>query len=426
MTFEEHLKKYLPKDEINKLMDSFSESEKKAIYLNTTKMSEETLFKLFPNLTKHPVVKNGYLFDHNEYKFGKKVYHEQGAYYIQEPSAMIVASLLDAKPDDVVLDLCGAPGGKTVQTSLKMKGEGLIIANDLSKNRANILLSNVERMGLGNVVVTSLDFNKQKDKFSNYFDKIILDAPCSGSGMFRKSQEMKADWTYEKVIKNAAIQKDLILMCYQMLKEGGTMIYSTCSYSFEEDEEVVKYLLEKTDAKLVNIPKIAGEFRSNELYAAIHLFPSHFDGEGHFICLISKPGNKTTKKLLKNTINRTYSTKGGEKENQFFVLNTELPRNFTDLCLRPGLFKESKLNNGKIIPSHHYSHFANSDKSISLNKEETIKYLKGESLNKKHPDGYFIVSYNNVNLGMVHSVNGTLKNLYPKGLRFNASITESF
>lgn len=425
MDFQTHLKKYLNDTEINSLIASFENEEKKAIYLNSSKMDEETLLSLFPNLKKHPVVPNGFLFGKNEYQLGKKIYHEQGAYYIQEPSAMLVAHILNANKNDIVLDLCAAPGGKTIQTALKMENEGMIIANDLSKSRANVLLSNIERLGISNTVVTSLDFSTQKDRFPNYFDKIILDAPCSGSGMFRKSEEMKKDWTYEKVLKNSAIQKDLILMCYSMLKEGGTMVYSTCSYSYEEDEEIIEYLLEKTTAKLEYIEKIPGEFRSKKYPETIHLFPSNFDGEGHYIALIKKPGNLTKNSFEKIEVKRNVKTKGNVNEIQSFILNHTLPEKFINLSLRPGLFKSSKIGD-KEIPSHHNCHVQNSSNSIKLSKEETIKYLRGESINKKYPDGYYNVAYLDINLGVVHSVNGVLKNLYPKGLRINADIETSF
>lgn len=425
MDFEKHLEKYLDKEEINKLIESFDEDEKKAIYLNKYKMNEETLLSLFPNLKKHPVVENGYLFDKNEYALGKKIYHEQGAYYIQEPSAMLVANFLDPKPNEIILDLCAAPGGKTVQTALKMENTGLLIANDLSKSRANILLSNIERMGITNTVVTSLDFKAHYAKFIGFFDKIILDAPCSGSGMFRKSDEMGKDWTYEKVLKNAAIQKDLILMCYKMLKAGGTMVYSTCSYSYEEDEEVLDYLLSNTDAKLIEIPHFKGELRFKSHKEAVHLLPSRFPGEGHFISLIKKPGtiSKTTLKPIE--IKRTLESKGSSKEVAAYLCPSSLPNHFEDLALRPGLLKETQIND-KVIPSHHLSHALNSDKSISLTKEEVIKYLKGETINKKHPDGYFFVEYLGINIGVVYCINNILKNYYPKGLRFNPDINLSF
>ena len=424
MDFEKSLSKYLNQDETNQLVASFSDKEKKAIYLNENKLSKVKLLQLFPNLKPHPVVPSGFLYDKNEYELGKSIYHELGAYYIQEPSAMLVAHFLDAKPGEVVLDLCAAPGGKTVQTALKMQNQGLLIANDLSKSRANVLLSNVERMGLSNVVVTSLDFKNHYQKFANYFDKIILDAPCSGSGMFRKSEEMKNDWTFEKVLKNASIQKELILMCYSMLKEGGMMVYSTCSYSFEEDEEVIEFLLQNSDAKLEKIPSFEGEFRSPKFKESVHLFPSHFEGEGHYIALIKKTGVLHSSKISPIEINRIIQGKGNSKEIQKFLCPNKLPQNFDELALRPGLFLGSQIND-KFVPSHHRSHVENADGSIELNKEETQKYLRGETINKKCPNGYHFVSFQGINLGVVYSLNGVLKNYYPKGLR-NSSVDFGF
>ena len=425
MDFKTHLNKYLSEDEINSLISSFSNEEKKAIYLNNVKMSDNKLLSLFPNLKPHPVVPNGYLYDKNEYELGKKIYHDLGAYYIQEPSAMLVAHFLDAKPGERVLDLCAAPGGKTIQTALKMQNEGLIIANDLSKSRANILLSNIERLGISNTVVTSYDFKKFYKDFQGFFDKIILDAPCSGSGMFRKSEEMKKDWTYEKVLKNAAIQKELILMAYSMLKEGGTLVYSTCSYSFEEDEEVIEYLLENSDAKLENIPSFKGEFRSIKYKESVHLFPSRFEGEGHYIALIKKPGLLQSSKLRPTCLLKPVDGKGKSKESHFFKLNDTLDNSFVSHALRPGLFYEIRLGD-KTIPTHHLSHVKDASKSIELTKEETVKYLKGETLNKKCPNGYHFVSFQGMNLGVIYSTNGILKNYYPKGLRFSASVDFNF
>ena len=338
---------------------------------------------------------------------------------------MLVSYLLNPTKDDFVLDLCAAPGGKTIQTALKMNNEGMIIANDLSKSRTNILLSNIERLGIRNTIVTSLDFSKQSNKFQNYFDKIILDAPCSGSGMFRKSDGMKLDWTYEKVLKNAEIQKELILMCYNMLKKGGTLIYSTCSYSFEEDEEVIEHLLKNTDAILIPVPSFLGEYRSKKYPETVHLFPNLFEGEGHYISLIKKPGEILKSKLNSCKILRTSSTRGGIKETNEFIMPSTLPHNFEDLCIRPGLFTTTKIGNKQIM-SHHYSHVLDSSGSIELTKEELIKYLKGETINKKYQDGFYPVSYLGMNIGVVHSLNGTLKNLYPKGLRINADIASSF
>lgn len=426
MDFKTHLKKYLNDDEIDSLISSFSSKEHKGFYLNEKKMSKETLLKLFPNIKPHPIVPNGYLFDQDEYKLGKLVYHELGAYYIQDPSAMLVAHFLEPKPHQKILDMCAAPGGKSVMTSLLMKNEGQLVANDLSKSRANILLQNIERMGLGNVVVTSYDLSKFSKELEGQFDGVILDAPCSGSGMFRKMQEMKDDWTYEKVLKNAAIQKELILLAYSFLKEGGTLIYSTCSYSYEEDEEVIAHLIEKTDAKLEYIEDFTGFYRSPKFKETIHLFPSKFVGEGHYIAKIKKPGKLTMNKDEIYEISRQQISKGNSKVIDTFSLNKKLPEKVLNYALRPGLFLGSKMND-KFIPSHHYSHYQNSTDSIELNKEETIRYMRGESLIKNNlSQGYHFVSYLGMNLGVVHVVGSTLKNLYPKGLRKSFDIDDSF
>jgi len=425
MDFAKHLEKYLTKNEIDELISSFDEKEHKGVYLNTKKMSDETFVSLFPNVTKHPFVEHAYLYNQEQYDLGKKVYHEQGAYYIQDPSAAIVASLLPLNGTERVLDLCAAPGGKTVQASLRLGSNGILVSNDLSKSRATTLLQNVERMGLDNVVVTSLDFSKIANRYENYFDVIILDAPCSGSGMFRKNEEMKSDWTYEKVLKYSAIQKDLILMAYSMLKEGGTLVYSTCSYSYEEDEEVVQYLLEKTPAKLKQIPEITGNFRSKIYPETIHLFPNLFPGEGHYIALIKKPGILSQNKVQKCEVRRQSLTKGQAKEVQIFELSNSLDERLVELSLRPGLFVKSIIDK-KQIPSHHYSHASSFEKSIELNKVEVVEYLKGNQIRKNNPEGYYFVSYLDMNIGVVHSVNGMLKNLYPKGLRVCAKIDDSF
>ena len=426
MDFKEHLKKYLSDEEIDNLISSFSLKENKGFYLNEKKMSKETLLKLFPNVKAHPIVPNGYLFDQDEYKLGKLIYHELGAYYIQDPSAMLVAHYLEPKQNQMILDMCAAPGGKSVMTSLLMNDSGLLLANDLSTSRANILLQNVERMGLGNVVVTSYDLNKFKNELKGQFDGIILDAPCSGSGMFRKMNEMKEDWTYEKVLKNAKIQKDLILLAYSFLKEGGTLMYSTCSYSYEEDEEVIEHLLSNSDAKLEYIEDFVGFYRSKKYKETIHLFPSKFVGEGHYIAKIKKPGKLNENEMEKVELSLKENSKGNSKVINHFILNQKLNEKILKFALRPGLFLGSEIGD-KFIPSHHYSHYVDSIESIELDKNEAIHFIKGESLIKNNLEtGYQFVSYLGMNIGVAHIVGSTLKNLYPKGLRKSLDIDDSF
>ena len=165
--------------------------------------------------------------------------------------------------------------------------------------------------------------------------------------------------------------------------------------------------------------------RSPKFKETVHLFPSHFEGEGHYIALIKKPGVLRSSKITPFEISRIVQSKGNSKEIQKFLVPSKLPQNFEDLALRPGLFLGTQIND-KFVPSHHYCHCAISDNSIELTKEEVVKYLKGETLNKKCPNGYHFVSYMGMNLGVVYSVNGILKNYYPKGLRLNASVDFNF
>ena len=296
MDFVEHLKKYLSSNEIDELISSFNDEDEHALLLNTEKISPESFINMYPNVIPHPIVKNGYLYNKDEYPFGKNYMHDAGVYYLQEPSAMIVASLLNPNENDIVLDMCAAPGGKTIQSSLLMKNEGLIIANDLSYTRAKALSSNVERMGRKNIIVTSIDLHKLNNSYKGKFTKIILDAPCSGSGMFRKDPKFIQDWTYEKVLKCSQTQKELIDLAFEFLKEDGILVYSTCSYSYEENEEIIKYALDKYQ-DLEILPIQDNNYFKSYQNLGIHLFPSYFKGEGHYICLLHKKGKSIPSSL---------------------------------------------------------------------------------------------------------------------------------
>ena len=276
MNFLDHLKTYLSDEEIAKLESSLSLPSKHALLLNEEKMNKETLLSIYPNLEKHPIIPNAFIYDKNELDLGKSIYHELGCFYLQEPSAMLPAYLLSPKEGDLVLDLCAAPGGKSMQASLLMHNKGLIISNDISKQRAFAISENAERLGRGNLLIINNDFSRISNKFLSTFDKIILDAPCSGSGMFIKESKMIDDWSMQKVYKNTEIQKSLILMAYNMLKPGGKMVYSTCSFSYEEDEEVIDYLLENSNAVLEEIPSNELFYISKNNGHGIHIFPFLF------------------------------------------------------------------------------------------------------------------------------------------------------
>ena len=417
MDFKSHLLKYLKKDEIDRLMNSLTENDRHAVLLNPHKMNDNTFVQLFPHVIPHPLVKHAYLYDKNEYELGKTVEHELGAFYLQEPSAMVVSSLLDFQTGDLVLDLCAAPGGKTVQASFLMDGAGLIVANDIAHNRAMAIKENVERLGLGNVLIISNDFSKIYHKYENIFDKIILDAPCSGSGMFRKDKRFKEDWTYAKVLKNQALQKELILMAYQMLKPGGVLSYSTCSFSYEEDEKIITYLLENTDASICPISMRACFYQSPSKIG-VHLLPYLFPGEGHYICHINKP-------------NILYHNQ--QKNKLFFYKDQTIP--FCPLVLKYGDFlfgisekfdvsslsvirygvKIGEIKNNIIKYDVHYARYLS---SFSLEKEidddSLMKYRHGDSLSLPMEKGFVLLKYHSLSVDMAKSDGRIIKNRYPK------------
>ena len=426
MTFEEHLEKYLSKNEINSLLSSLEGKSKKSIIINTNKIDDDFILSKFPLLTPHPIVKHCYIYEEDTYQLGKHIYFEQGLYYIFEPCSSLVNHFLEAKEEDVVLDLCAAPGGKTSHLAILKNNKGIIVSNEISKERSLVLSSNIERMGFNNVIVTNNTVDDFK-VFENSFDRIILDSPCSGSGMFRKESKMKEDWSYGKVISLSKLQKELIIKAYSLLKPGGTLVYSTCSFSYEEDEEVIKYLLANTNAILSEIEDHPLYYKSKEKIG-IHLFPHLFPGEGHYICKIERPFDPTI-----NLINRKI-----KESNKFddikkicqvdgYIYNFEniyylLPEYFDFKKLkiiRGGLKLGTKEKYGFEFDhalSHYLSSFTN---ELELNEQELLSYIQGNSINKNHKEGLLLIKYHNNSLGFAKSIKGRINNKYPKGLRKN-------
>ncbi|MFA5421527.1 MAG: hypothetical protein WC344_01860 [Bacilli bacterium] len=425
MDFAAHLHAHFPKEIVDQIILSLGNPRTYCLLLNTNKISGREFNGRFPNIRPHPLVVNGYLYDKKEDDFGKHYLHDLGAYYIQEPAAMSVVALLSVRPGDFVLDLCAAPGGKTAQASISTGDEGLVIANDISHSRALILSQNIERLGLANVVVTNNDFAKLYGGYLDTFDKIILDAPCSGSGMFRKDEKMMKDWTYNKVIACQKEQLNLISLAYSMLKPGGSLAYSTCSFSKEENEDIIGHLLASSDAYLEKISNTNALYESPVLENAYYFLPSHFDGEGQFIALIHKPGALTKTKYQKiayrgklNKILEGYNlTKRANIEiaNSLYSLNYYLPINKLNI-IRYGVRAFDDIDR-KPKPNHHLAHFRDAARSIELSTVDFANYTAGEVLSKECAKGYHLVSYDRLNAGFVHAVGGQLKNLLPKGLR---------
>lgn len=208
----------------------------KGIRVNTLKISAEEFAGISPfSLSPVPWEASGYYIA--EEKPGRSAYHDAGLFYVQEPSAMCAAPLLDVRPGERVLDLCAAPGGKGTQLAQAMRGQGILVLNEKIPARAKILLQNVERMGIVNAVVTCADPETIAERFEGYFDKVLVDAPCSGEGMLRKEEEAAANWSPENVAMCAARQKKLLDSAARTVRAGGQLVYSTCTFAEEEDEE---------------------------------------------------------------------------------------------------------------------------------------------------------------------------------------------
>ncbi len=419
--FKDHLKSYLDSETINKLIASFYEESNHSLIIDKHKFSYEKLTKYFKTLTKHPFIDDIYYFNKNIDECGKSFLFDNGAYYIIDASSLLISHLLKVEDNTNILDLCSAPGGKSISITLKNRYKNLnIIANDLSFSRIKEMEKNIERLGLSNIILVNNDFEKVYKYYLNTFDYIILDAPCSGSGMFRKNNLVKEDWSIKKVNHFSSIQSKLINIAYKMLKEGGTLVYSTCSYSYEENEKIIlDFLKDHSNMELINLPHIQGEYRSSILKGAIHLFPFLYKGEGFFLSFLKKKGDlKLNKKPAKvQYLFKIPITNQVKVKNKLYYNNNFLNLNKLNV-IKYGLEVKTFLKENEFIPSFHYAHFCSSKESIPLLEKEKDLYIHGDTFFKDTTkEGFQIVSYDDLNLGYVKIVNKEFKNHYPKGLR---------
>ena len=294
-------------DEWDDFLYSYDNNRFQALRFNTLKVqSQEERMRILKTLKissdkKVSWANEAYYFDENV-RPGKHPYHEMGLYYIQEPSAMSAAALLAPKPGMRVLDLCAAPGGKSTQLSTYLGDSGLLVSNEINTQRSRILSQNIERMGIKNAIVTNEDSFVLASHFPGFFNAIQVDAPCSGEGMFRKLPEAIEQWSMENVAICAARQKEILDNAAVMLKPGGTIVYSTCTFSKEENEDVIEYFLERHP-----------DFTLEEME---RFWPHKVDGEGHFVAKLVRRGcvdtdlkaDRKTKKN-KNSKNRKNETK---------------------------------------------------------------------------------------------------------------------
>ncbi|MDO5406990.1 MAG: RsmB/NOP family class I SAM-dependent RNA methyltransferase [Eubacteriales bacterium] len=340
------------------------------------------------DLTPVPWCREGFYY-RQETRPGRHPFHEAGVYYIQEPSAMAVVSLLDPQPGERVLDLCAAPGGKTTHIASRLCGQGLLVSNEIHPARAKILSQNVERMGIGNGVVTNEDSEKLKVYFPEFFDAMVVDAPCSGEGMFRKDEQARAEWSETNVRICAERQQEILDNAAAMLRPGGRMIYSTCTFSPEEDEAGIAAFLDRhPEFSVVRVPEekrlpglsagraewsgrraelagdlagsagdsagsagspteSAGSLAHPEVADTFRIWPHRAEGEGHYLALLTKAeaeegyrpprircpkywndkqGGKILEEFLKDTLKENPGNADAEKKENLILFGDQIYR----------------------------------------------------------------------------------------------------
>lgn len=428
----------LLQDEYDAYLDSFNKERIYGLRVNTLKISVEDFLKISPfTLKPIPWCKDGF-YCLEEEKPSKHPYYYAGLYYLQEPSAMLPGEVLDIDENDLVLDACSAPGGKATKLACKLNNTGVIVSNDISTSRQQVTLKNIENFGIGNAYVISEDIAKLKDNFTNAFDKILVDAPCSGEGMFRKEPSLIKSWLERGNDYYSNIQKQIIKNALDLLKDGGKLVYSTCTFSKSEDEDIIEYALSICpNLKVLPIKMLDGFVSglTKNTKNCVRLYPHKIDGEGHFVALLQKGETKTNKEISKinpsinldffKNITKNYNNYNFVNRENKYYLEPISPLNFKGLrVLRSGLFL-GEYKHDKFDPSialalnlkvNEYSNILN----LSLDDPRVIKYLKCETLDIKdfNLEGIVLVCVNNFPLGFGVVNKGILKNKYPANYRY--------
>lgn len=445
--FKEKMKQLL-KEEYEAYMASYDLPKYQGIRINTLKLdlSKWETINPFQTLKEVPWCKEGFYYE-KEDKPTKHPYYYAGLYYVQEPSAMSPGAYLPIVPGDRVLDLCAAPGGKSTQIAARMQGEGVLVSNDISVSRAKALLKNLENFGVRESIVTSETSEKLASKWPGYFDKILIDAPCSGEGMFRKNESAVKSWETYGVAHCVSLQEGILEDAAKMLKPNGMLLYSTCTFSPEENEGMIGAFLQKhPDFKVVPLTPVGGIQQGrpewinapSSLKGALRLWPHHLAGEGHFVCLLKREGDQSETvyapqpfKRLKDypeayTFLKEQTYLSGdlpvvELKGKLYQVPTDAPSLAGVRTIRCGVLL-GEIKNKRFEPGHALvlaygkEMFKN---TICYNSTdgEVIRYLKGETLLHEAPKGYHVICIDGYPLGWVKAQDGRLKNQYPASWR---------
>lgn len=434
MDFLERMQSMLG-DEYESFLQFYNGNSFRGLRVNTLKCTADKLFKAldFP-ARQTPFCPDGYYVPNEAVSLGNHPLHHAGAFYIQEPSATSAVEMLGVEKGDRVLDLCAAPGGKSTQIGAKLQNTGLLWSNEIVKSRANILLSNIERMGIRNAVVSNCHPEQLCTTLAGQFDKVLTDAPCSGEGMFRKTTAAQDEWSEEHVKSCAERQLNILNSAKLALKPGGVLVYSTCTFSPEENEGVItRFLAENPDFCLEDSGVSFG--RPSMTYAR-RIFPMD-GGEGHFAARLRKSGEscsggaaraqrQATGEIMEFYDSLFFDRPFGEniiiKNNRIIIL----PKNIIDYgrlpVLRAGVILGEIVKNR--IEPHHSAFMAARPSdcrrcvSLSSDSAEIKAFLHGEEIAVPTDlKGYTAVCVDGITAGFGKASNGRLKNKYPKGLR---------
>ncbi len=461
---------------------SYDRPRARGLLLNEGKEKAEVLEEIcrrYFHLDSVPWARAGYYYAAQD-RPGKHPLHEAGSYYIQEPSAMAAAGLLAPEPGQRVLDLCAAPGGKSTQLAAMLRGEGLLVSNEIHPARCRILSQNVERMGIENVLVTNMDSEGLRRHFPEYFHRILVDAPCSGEGMFRKDEEACAEWSPEKVALCSRRQREILENAAGMLRPGGLLLYSTCTFAPEENEGTVeRFLQAHPEFSIENTDGYAGFSGGRPEWAesgsgrealkhTFRIWPHQVSGEGHYMALLRKAGDERTDDEEKEGRGRSVRA-GGNRKEEDFPADKEGRESFRSFCrgnltgksrkrrgnlpweneegtylvfgeqlyygpfsggelkgirvLRPGL-QLGVFKRGRFEPSHALALYLRKEEvcaavDFPADGDAVIRYLRGETLVAPEGmrKGWVLVTVDGLSLGWAKASGGMMKNHYPKGLR---------
>ncbi len=384
-----------------------------------------------------PWAKHGYYYDPDA-RPGLHPYHDAGVYYLQEPSAMAPAELLDARPGERVLDLCAAPGGKSTQIAAAMDGRGLLVCSEIHPGRARILSGNIERMGIANALVLNETPERLAQRLPGFFDRVLVDAPCSGEGMFRKEDAALTDWSEDNVAMCAARQKSILFAAAKLLRPGGRLVYSTCTFAPEENEGVIAAFLKarpdySVEASDTFAPGVPGWADGNPALAGTcRLWPHRLLGEGHFAAVLRREdGQKETEpkmqpfEALPPECSDVFAIlpplpEGGAVRfgETVYLAPPDTPELRGLRVLRAGL-ELGRLKKGRFEPAHALALWldgAENAVSYPAGSPEIARWLRGETL-PTALRGWTLVQVDGYSLGWGKGAGGVLKNHYPKGLR---------